>query len=61
MSAENLKAIGKSFNLKKQKTTQKLGKTFGLFKQISFIVIILNREFNDTCQRRIIPYSTEVH
>ena len=47
-------AIGKSFNLKKQKMTkesirifgltQKLGKTFKRFQEISFIVIILNRE-----------------
>ena len=42
--AENLMATGKSCNLKNQKMTQKLGKTFGLFKEISFIVIILNRE-----------------
>ena len=44
ISAENLMAIGKSFNLKKQKVTQKLGKIFGLFKEISCIVIILNRQ-----------------
>ena len=37
-------ATGKSFDLKNQKMTQKLGKTLGLFKDISFIVIILNRE-----------------
>ena len=37
-------AIGKSFNLKKQKVTQKLGKPSGLFKEISCIVIILNRQ-----------------
>ena len=37
-------AIGKSFNLKKQKVTQKLGKIFGLFKEISCIVIIWNRQ-----------------
>ena len=41
-----------SFNLKKQKMTQKLGKTFGLFKEISFIVIILNREFNCMCREK---------
>ena len=43
ISAENLMAIGKSFNLKK-KVTQKLGKIFGLFKKISCIVIMLNRQ-----------------
>ena len=37
-------ATGKSFDLKNQKKTQKLGKTLGLFKDISFIVIMLNRE-----------------
>ena len=36
ISAEN-------FNLKKQKMTRKLEKTSGLFKEISFIIIILNR------------------
>ena len=44
ISAENLMAIGKSFNLKRQKVTQKLGKIFGLFKEISCIVLILNRQ-----------------
>ena len=43
--------IGKSFNLMKQKMTQKLGKTLGLFKEISFVVIILNREFNLRTER----------
>ena len=52
ISAENLKAIGKSFNLKKQKMTRKLRKTSGLFKETLFTVIILNREFNDTCQKK---------
>ena len=47
---ENLKAIGKSFNLKKQKMTKKYMRIFGLFKETSFIVIILYREFNCTCQ-----------
>ena len=60
-SAEILKVVGKSFNLKKQKMKkstrilglmQKLGKTSGLFKEISFIVIILKREFNDTCREK---------
>ena len=33
ISAENLKAMGKSFNLKKQKMTRELRKTSGLFKE----------------------------
>ena len=49
---ENLKATGKSFNLKKQKITRKFEKTFGQFKEILFIVIILNREFDYTCQEK---------
>ena len=49
---ENLKAIGKSFNLKKQKMTKKYMRICGLFKETSFIVIILNREFNYTCQEK---------
>ena len=48
-------AIGKSFNLKKQKMTRKSVKTFGLFKETSFIVIILNREFNYTCREKTFP------
>ena len=50
--AENLKAMWESFNLKKQKMTRKLGKTCGLFKEISFVVTILNREFNYTCRKK---------
>ena len=42
-------AIGKSYNLKNQKMTQKSRMTFFQLKEISFIVIILNREFNCTC------------
>ena len=57
ISAENLTAVGKSFDLKNQKTTQKLGNMFGLFKDTSFVVIIMNREFNLRAERRIIPYS----
>ena len=34
LSGESLKAIGKRFNLKKQKRTRKLGKTSVLFKEI---------------------------
>ena len=52
MATEHLTAIGKSFDLKNQKMTQKLGKVFGLCKRISFIVIILNREFNHACQEK---------
>ena len=50
--------VVKSFNLKNQKMTQTLGKTFGLFKDTSFIVIRLNREFNFRAERRIIPHFT---
>ena len=46
-------ATGKSFDLKNQKMTQTLGKTSGLFKDTSFIVIILNREFIFLCQEKI--------
>ena len=45
-------------DLKNQKMTQKLGKKFGLFKEISFIVIILDREFKLRTERRIIPRFT---
>ena len=38
--------------------TQKLGKTFGPFKDTSFIVIILIREFKSHAERRIIPSFT---
>ena len=55
-SAENLMATGKSFDLKNQKMTQKLGKIFGLHKDTSKIVIMLNREFNIRAKRRILPY-----
>ena len=58
ISAEILRAIGKSFDLKNWKMTQKLGKTLGLFKDTSFAVIILNREFNLCAESRIIPYFT---
>ena len=52
ISAENLKAIGKSFNLKKPKMTKKSFMIFGLFKETSFIVIILTREFSCTCREK---------
>ena len=42
-SQRNLKAIGKSFNLKKQKMTKKSQRTFGLFNDTSFLVFKLNR------------------
>ena len=38
--------------------TQKLGKTLGLFKDTSFVVFILNREFNLRAERRMILYFT---
>ena len=49
VSAENLIAIGNSFNLKNQKMTQKFIMTFGPFKEISFIVVILKREIKTMC------------
>ena len=51
-------AIGKSFDLKNQKMTQKLGKTFGLLNDTSFVVIMLNRV---RVERRIIPYFQGSH
>ena len=44
--------VREELTLKKQKMTRKLGKTSGLFKEISFIVIILNREFNFSCRKK---------
>ena len=58
ISAENLMAIGKSFNLKKQNMTKESLSIFGLTQKlgrISFIVIILNQEVQLAC-REIIPY-----
>ena len=52
IKAENLKARGESFNLKKQRMTRKSTRTFGLFKETSFIVIILNPVFNFLCQEK---------
>ena len=37
ISAKNLTAIGKSFDLKNKKTTQKIGNNFGLFKDTSLL------------------------
>ena len=45
-------AIGKSFDLKNKKMTQKIGNNFGLFKDTSFIVIILNRGVQLTCREK---------
>ena len=46
ISAENLTAIGKSFDLKKQKMTKESTRIFGLTQKLgkTFIVIIFNRE-----------------
>ena len=52
ISTENLMATGKSFDLKKQKMTKEFTGNFGPFKVISFIVIILNREFNYLCRKK---------
>ena len=52
ISVENLTAIGKSFDLKEQKMTQEFTRTFGPFKVTSFIVTILNREFNFLCRKK---------
>ena len=41
--------------------TQKIGNNFGLFKDTSFTVIILNREFNVRAERRIIPYFQDLY
>ena len=37
ISADNLTAIGKSFDLKNKQMTQKIRKTFGLFKDTAFL------------------------
>ena len=52
ISAENLTAIGKSFDLKNKKMTQKLGNNFGLFEEDFIFVIRLNRGFNLRAQRK---------
>ena len=61
ISAENLTAIGKSFDLKNKKMTQKLGKNFGLFKEDFIFVIILNRGFNLRAKKRIILYFQDLY
>ena len=50
----------KSFDLTNKKMTQKIGNNFSLFKDASFIVIILNREFNLRAERRVILYFTRL-
>ena len=52
-SETGIQAMEKSFNLQKQQLTRKHGKTSGLFKEISYILIKLNREFNFSCQEKI--------
>ena len=54
-------AIGKSFDLKNKKMTQKIGNSFGLFVDASFIVIVLNREFILRVERRNIPYLQDLY
>ena len=61
ISAENLTAIGKSFDLKNQKMTQKLGKIFWSIQRTSFIVIILNREFNLRAETRNHPLFHKIY
>ena len=46
------------FELEESEDDAEARKTFGLFKDTSFIVIILSREFNLRAERRIIPYFT---
>ena len=61
-SAENLTAKGKSFDLKNnKKMTQKIGNNLGLFRETSFIVVILNREFNLRAERRTVPCFQDLH
>ena len=55
ISAENLKVMKKSFNLKKQKMSKKSMRTFSLFNGISSIVITMNLEFNFSCREKNIP------
>ena len=46
---ENLTAIGKSFDLKNKKMTQKIGNNFGLFKDTSFLVYSRIRHLLSSC------------
>ena len=50
----------KSFDLTNKKMTQKIGNNFSLFKDASFIVIMLNRESNLRAERRVILSSTSI-
>ena len=50
----------KSFDLKNKKMTEKIGNNFSLFKDASFIVITLNREFNLRAERGVILYFTRL-
>ena len=52
ISAENLMAIGKSFNLKKQMVTQKLGKIFGLSRRFHVSSSYCTDKFNCTCREK---------
>ena len=45
-------AIGKSFDLKNKKKAQKIWNMLGLFKDTSFIVIIMNREVQIACREK---------
>ena len=52
ISVGDFKANRKSLDQQNQKMTLKPRMTFGQFKVTSFIVIILNLEFNSTCRRK---------
>ena len=61
ISAENLMAIRKSFDLENKKMTQKIGNICGLFKESSFIVLMLNREYNLRVKRWIMPLFHKIY
>ena len=52
ISVEDVKANRKSLDQQNEKMSLKPGVTFGQFKVTSFIVIILNLEFNSTCRKK---------
>ena len=62
-SAENLMATGKSFNLKKQKTTKESRRIFGLTQKLGKNFIyrhhVESRSSSARAEKRIISYSTE--
>ena len=58
---ENVEANRESVNGQNQKMTLKPRKTSGRFKATSSDVTTWNLEFNSTCRRKNIPYSTEIH